>query len=120
MIYLAGGMKSGWQDRVISAVPKFSFKDPRAHGLRDEKAYTDWDLRAIRDSQIVLAYMDSQNPSGYGLALEIGYAKALGREIWYVCEDILDRQKFFGMVRACADRQFDSLDQAIDALASYA
>ncbi len=115
-IYLAGGMKSQWQDRVISALPQYSFVDPRGHGLSEEKAYTEWDLRGIRDSQIVLAYMDSANPSGFGLSLEVGYAKALGRTIFYVCEDDTPRQKYFGMVRACATRVFTSLDDAIEAL----
>lgn len=116
MIYLAGGMKSNWQSRVTHGAPQFGYKDPRSHGLTEEKDYTEWDLRAIRDSQIVLAYMDSDNPSGYGLSLEVGYAKAIGREVWYVCEDTTARQRYFGMVRACSDRQFDSLDAAINAL----
>jgi len=120
MIYLAGGMKSDWQERVIQGAPQFSYKDPRSHGLSEEKAYTEWDLRAIRDSQLVFAYLDSDNPSGYGMSLEIGYAKALGREIWYVCEDATARQRYFGMVRACSDRVFDSLDAAIEALFNHA
>lgn len=116
IIYLAGGMKSQWQDRVIAALPQYGFRDPRTHGLENEKDYTEWDLRAIRDSSIVLAYMDSANPSGFGLSLEVGYAKALGRTIFYVCEDATERQRFFGMVRSCATCIFSSLDDAIEAL----
>lgn len=116
MVYLAGGMKSGWQDKVIDGARAVAYKDPRCHGLESEAEYTEWDLRAIRDCNLVFAYMDSDNPSGYGLSLEIGYAKALGREIWYVCEDATARQKYFGMVRACSDRIFNSLDAAIEAL----
>lgn len=115
-IYLAGGMKSDWQDRVIMFAPAHVYLDPRKHGLSEEKAYTEWDLRAIRDSYLVLAYMDSANPSGFGLSLEVGYAKAFGREIWYVNEDSPERQKRFGMVRACATRYFTSLTDAIKAL----
>lgn len=118
LIYLAGGMKSDWQDRVIAACPPpmFYFRDPRTHGLTDEKDYTKWDLAAIMDCHVVLAYMDSANPSGFGLSLEVGYAKALGRTIFYVCEDTTERQKYFGMVRACADQVLGSLDDAIKAL----
>jgi nucleoside 2-deoxyribosyltransferase len=115
-VYLAGGMKTGWQDRVIAACPAIVFRDPRSHGLADEKAYTEWDLRAIRDSHLVLAYMDTDNPSGFGLSLEVGYAHALGREVWFVCEDENPRQRYFGMVRAVASRRFTSLDAAIAAL----
>jgi hypothetical protein len=122
MIYLAGGMKSNWQDKVIAACPPpaFYFRDPRTHGLTDEKDYTKWDLAGIMDSQLVLAYMDSANPSGFGLSLEVGFARAMHRTIFYVCEDTTDRQKYFGMVRACATRVFDSLDTAIVAIHEWA
>lgn len=116
LIYLAGGMNSDWQDKVIAALPTASFRDPRKHGLSDEKEYTEWDLKGIMDCQIVLAYMDSANPSGFGLSLEVGYARALRRTIFYVCEDTTERQKYFGMMRACATRCFDSLDAAIEAM----
>jgi nucleoside 2-deoxyribosyltransferase len=112
-VYLAGGMKSGWQDRVIAAHPEMRFLDPRSHGLTTEEEYTEWDLQAIRLSDVVLAYMDTGNPSGFGLSLEVGYANALGKRILYVCEDASPRQKYFGMVRACSDRVLASLDEAI-------
>jgi hypothetical protein len=115
-IYLAGGMKSGWQDRVIDALPHCVFIDPRTHGLRDEKSYAAWDLDGVWRSRLVLAYMDTDNPSGFGLNLEVGYATGIGRDVWYVCEDTSPRQRYFGMVRACASRCFDSLDDAIAAL----
>ena len=116
-IYLAGGMKSQWQDRVVRAAPEhLVIKDPRSHGLSDEKSYTAWDLAAIRESCLVVAFMDAENPSGFGLSLEVGYAHALGIPVWYVCEDTTDRQRFFGMVRAVSERVFESLDAAIDAL----
>jgi len=116
MVYLAGGMHSDWRARVIEACPAYAFRDPSSHGLTDEEAYTEWDLRAIRDSQIVLAYIDSANPSGYGMSVEVGYARGLGRDIYYVCEDDTERQKYFGMVRSCANVTFTSLQDAINAL----
>ena len=113
IIYLAGGMKSKWQDKVMTACPAHEFIDPRTHGLTSEKEYTAWDLAGVRRSDLVLAYMDSDNPSGYGLALEVGYASALFVPIWYVCEDTTARQRYFGMVRACSDKLFSDLDEAI-------
>jgi nucleoside 2-deoxyribosyltransferase len=118
-VYLAGGMKSNWQDRVIAACPGFAFSDPRTHGLTEEKEYTAWDLQAITDCDLVFAYMDSDNPSGFGLSLEVGFAYGIGRPIFYVCEDGSERQKRFGMVRACASEVFDSLDAAIAALRDW-
>lgn len=115
-IYLAGGMKSSWQDVAIQALPPVEFVDPRKHGLVTEAEYTAWDLAGIRRSDLVLAFMDTDNPSGFGLSLEVGYAHALGIPVWYVCEDLTPRQRFFGMVRAVAARQFDSLQAAVKAL----
>jgi len=115
-VYLAGGMKSAWQDRVIAAHPEIRFLDPRSHGFTAEHEYTEWDLSAIRESDVVLAYMDTDNPSGFGLSLEVGYARALGKTILYACEDTSPRQKYFGMVRCCSNVTFTSLDDAIEGL----
>jgi nucleoside 2-deoxyribosyltransferase len=109
-------MKSGWQDSVMNACRKHEYIDPRTHHLTSEKEYTKWDLAGIRASNLVFAYMDTTNPSGYGMCLEVGYARAIGRTVWYICEDASERQKYFGMVRACADRVFDSLHDAIKSL----
>ena len=113
IVYLAGGMKSQWQDKVIQSCQKHQFIDPRTHGLTDEREYTRWDLAGIVHSDLVLAYMDTENPSGYGLCLEVGYAYAMDVPVLYVCEDTQDRQRYFGMVRACSSRVFTSLNEAI-------
>lgn len=116
-IYLAGGMKTGWQDKVIRRCTDLRFIDPRTHGLQQEAEYTAWDLAAIDRADMVFAYMDTSNPSGFGMSLEVGYAKARGKYIWYVCEDDSARQRYFGMVRSCADRLYSSLDKALDDMA---
>lgn len=112
-IYLAGGMKSNWQDIYINKFPNFTFIDPRTHGLKDEKDYTRWDLEGVANSDVVLAYMDNSNPSGFGLCLEVGFGKALNKKIIYVCEDKNERQKYFGMVRACADFVCESIEESL-------
>ena len=117
-IYLAGGQKSTWQDAFIASEAKVEWVDPRSHGLTNEKDYTAWDLAGIRRSQHLIAYLDTANPSGFGLSLEVGYAHALGIPVWYVCEDNTGRQKYFGMVRAVSERVFDSLASAIVAAES--
>ena len=119
-IYLAGGMKTGWQDRYIDRFKNFNFIDPRSHGLTDEKEYTGWDLDGIRRSDLVIAYMDTLNPSGFGLSLEVGFAKALNIPIHYVCEDNIDtRQIYFGMVRACATKVFFDIEDSFELLETY-
>jgi len=87
IVYLAGGMRSGWQDKVIEACPKYvTFLDPRSHGLQEAEHYTEWDLDAIRSCNILFGYLEKDNPAGHNLALEIGYAYALKKIIIFVDE----------------------------------
>ena len=97
-VYLAGGLSDDWQDRVPDG---FEFLDPRTWQDPDPKVYTARDLAAIRESDAVLAYMSSGNPSGFGMSLEVGYAAALGKPIVFVDDIQCDwRSRYFGMVRS--------------------
>lgn len=115
-VYLAGGFRSGWQDHVIAALPSLIFADPRSHNFADTKQYTEWDLNAVAEANVVFAYMEKSNPAGYALALEIGYAKATGKHIILVDTKSIDDEQFkryWGMCRACADVIFDNLSEGI-------
>lgn len=103
-VYLAGGMKGDWQDMVIRACETLDveFFDPRSHGIKDEAGYTDWDLTKVSDSDMVFAFMGKDNPSGFGMNLEIGYATALGIRVMFVEEAGDDRSRYYGMARACS------------------
>jgi hypothetical protein len=87
-IYLAGGMKSGWQQTVINKYNnnEATFINPQNHGLNIPKLYTHWGLYGIKQCDILFGYMEEINPSGYGLAAEIGYAKAMGKLVILVDE----------------------------------
>lgn len=115
-IYLCGGMHNNWQDTTARLLVNHTVIDPRASELQDENEYTAWDLQGIKDADLILAYMDNDNPSGFGLNLEIGYAYALNKPIYFVCEYLGFRHKYFGMARVCASRLFDSLGEAIAAI----
>ena len=118
-IYLAGGFRSGWQQNVHKFLPNAEILDPSLHGLCDPVEYTAWDLDAITLCDYVLAYMEEQNPGGYALALEVGYAKALGRSIVLVEEHATERRRMaFEMVRQIADHTFDTLADALSFLQS--
>jgi hypothetical protein len=56
-----------------------------AHGLKPAE-YTAWDLNAISECDWLCAFLESSNPSGYALALEIGFAKACAKKILLVDE----------------------------------
>lgn len=123
-VYLAGGMKTGWQDTLITEVEReipgeVWWIDPRSWADQhvDPASYTARDLRGIRDCSILLAWMDSKNPSGYGMCLEIGYAHAIGRSI-IMADSMHDdwRNGYFGMARECADVRASSIRGAGSAL----
>lgn len=86
LVYLSGGHHSGWQRRVKAAVPQFDYLDPSMHHIGQADAYTAWDLAAVRACDFVFAYLESSNPSGYGLSVEIGYARALEKFVVLVDE----------------------------------
>jgi hypothetical protein len=63
--------------------------------------------------------MESTNPAGYALSLEIGYGKALGKRIILVEQHPdMNRERHFSMIRATSDDIFENLDDAIKFLKS--
>ena len=116
-VYLAGDSKSGWQARVCKAIQDLQLLDPSKHDLADPKELTRWGLQAIRDSDVVLGYLDKEDQNGHALAFELGYAKALGKTILLVHENGAgDEDTYFQTVREVADFCFDSLGEAVSYL----
>ena len=121
-VYLAGGMnQSNWQEEVTNAVGKkgFVFYNPREHSLTDSKEYTFWDLFYVKQSDILFAYMEKDNPSGIGLTLEVGYARAMDKSIILVDERSANDETFkerFKIVRESSTVVFDNLNDGINFL----
>ena len=131
-VYLAGGMRSNWQDKVKSAFCHehifdgkqcVRFLDPRDwnYALNAqfsseersqtvspafEKAYTDKDINGINQSSILIGYLEETNVSGAGLALELGYARAMGKTIYLLIDEKHPSLRYWGMARALADQWF--------------
>ncbi len=122
-VYLAGGMNSNWQTKVIEHFSDhFIFYNPIDHRLSRSKEYTIWDLFYIKKSDLVFAYMEKDNNSGYGLTLEVGYAKALGKTTILVDERSVSDKSFaekFKMVRDSTEAVYDSLQQGLEFLGSF-
>lgn len=106
VVYLAGGMKTAWQDEVMQSVPGVIFIDPRNHGLKDELGYTEWDLAGVERADVVFGYMEASNPSGAGLAVEFGWGGRAGKLLLLAEQDGYAQQRYFGMVRALAHMKF--------------
>lgn len=118
-IYLAGGFKSGWQKEVVKVLKEWRIFDPSTHNLPEPSDYTKWDLNAIEQSDVILAYMERDNPGGYALSLEVGFAKALKKLIVLVEEHPNEhRYRYFEIIREVADLKFETLEEAIDYLTS--
>ncbi|HMN10707.1 MAG TPA: nucleoside 2-deoxyribosyltransferase domain-containing protein [Bellilinea sp.] len=116
VVYLAGGLYSSWQNVVSEYVYEALGRDlvvllnPQDHDSPEEDAYTTWDLEAIRQADIVFAYIERDNPSGVGTSLEIGYARALGKIIILVDEK---QDSHFGMARVAADVVFNDFQSGM-------
>jgi hypothetical protein len=94
-VFLSGGFKSDWQSKVIEAIgDQFIFFNPRQHGLEHSDFYTTWDIHFVKECNILFAYMEESNPSGYGLAFELGVAYSLNKTIILVDEKSKEEPTF--------------------------
>ena len=113
--------ESNWQQEVINSVGKdgYTYFNPREHSLSKSNEYTMWDLFYVKKCDVVFAYMQKDNPSGFGLTLEIGYAAALGKQIILVDEKSSTNKKFeqkFKIVQESSSIVFDNFSDGINFL----
>ena len=97
----------------------FVFYNPREHSLTNSEEYTFWDLFYVKQSDILFAYMQNDNPSGIGLTLEVGYARAMDKSIILIDERSQNDKIFasrFQIVRESSTIVFDNLDDGISFL----
>ena len=122
-VYLAGGFKSGWQKEVIDQLGQsFYFFDPSEHHLPESSRYTTWDLHHVKVCDILFGYMEKSNPSGYGLTLEIGYARALQKTIILIDERSNSDEvflRYFEIARESSSVVFDCMNEGIAYLGSF-
>ncbi|MBD8083019.1 nucleoside 2-deoxyribosyltransferase domain-containing protein [Chryseobacterium caseinilyticum] len=122
-IYLAGGFKGGWHDDVVKKLgDSFQIFNPQQHNLDEAEKYTYWDLYHVKKCDILFCYMSKDNPSGYGLALEIGYARALNKLIVLVDDRSKDDEQFkryFSICQASSNVILETLDEAIDYVRTF-
>jgi len=97
-IYLAGGMHTEWRERVKREVQGPKYLDPTTHGLDDPKAYTAWDIEAIKQSDLVVAYFEMSNPVGFNMAYEMGYASCANIEVLFINERFADNPRPVSML----------------------
>lgn len=122
-VFLSGGFKSNWQQKVIDSLgEKFIYFNPREHMLDDPNEYTFWDIHFIKQADIVFAYLEKENPSGLGLIFEIGIAYGLNKTIILIDEkssndDIF--KKYFKIVQHASSSVFSSFEPGLKYLESF-
>jgi hypothetical protein len=124
-IYLAGGMRTNWQDKVIEAVG-FAHRifDPRKKGAEKSmtlEEYGTWDLTYVKKCDIVFVYMEKTNPSGIGLACEAGFGYGIGKTVITVIEPDNEHQadRYIAFLKKVSHVVFDNLEDGIEYLKAY-
>jgi nucleoside 2-deoxyribosyltransferase len=115
-IFLSGGFKSDWQLKLTERYgDKFQFYNPRDHKISEPHLYASWDIHYVRKCDIIFAFMEASNPSGFGLMFEIGMAYALNKTIILIDEksgvdDTFAR--YFKIAHQPSGNVFKTLDEA--------
>lgn len=122
-IYLAGGIRSNWQEKVTSRFDG-EFYNPRTKEVDKILTLTEfgtWDLHYIKQCDIVFAYMEKNNPSGIGMSVEIGFAKGLGKTVILCLEENNEfiKDKYLEFMKKASDIVFTDLEDAIKYLSLF-
>ena len=118
---MAGGFRSDWRDKAKEC-SNVEFIDPKEKEVKKEFQYFEygcWDLHHIKQADICFVYMERTNPSGFGLSVEIGYARALGKTVILVLEKGHEKDKYLLFLKTVADVVYDNLEDGIAFLSSF-
>lgn len=127
-VYLAGGFKSDWAERVKNSCNNFIWINPKEKEFKNNERivmnvdeYGKWDLHFIKKSDIVFVYVERSNTSCIGLSVEAGYAKGLGKTVILVLEKNHETIKdaYLSFITQVADIVFDDLESGINYLKSF-
>ncbi len=119
-VYLAGGLLTDWQERATRLLrqknPEIDVLDPRALKSRNLpiEEVADIEREWIRNADVVLAFLEGDNPLPMGLCAELGFANALGKQTLLV--DGCNNQKSKWLAGFTKSLVFTSLEEAVDSL----
>jgi nucleoside 2-deoxyribosyltransferase len=126
VMYLCGGFTTNWQQSITDKLAdKFDIRNPRTKELKNKMIppeYVAHDLLNIKKSDILLVRIESTNPSGIGLSVEVGYAKALNKTIIALVDkewEDNNRQRHFNFVVVCCDVVFDNEKALVEYLKTF-
>ena len=108
--YLAGGYDDQWRTRLGKELrPPIEGIDPFLHNQKSIDQFVAEDLESIRGSDILIAY-NTEGYVSYGMAAEIGYARAFGIPVLLVDETTHPSSFLVG----CSKNLFTTMDALIE------
>lgn len=128
-VYLAGGFKSDWANKVKSSSSNFIWINPKEkefnNGERvimDVNEYGKWDLHFIKKCDIIFVYVERTNTSCIGLCCEAGYAKGLGKTVITVLEPNHEtiKDSYLSFITQVSDIVFETFEDGLEYLKSFA
>lgn len=123
-VYLAGGMRRNWRERVTGKCDGLNFLSPvdkeNEYDMSLEE-YGAWDLHFIRQVDIVFGYMERTNPSGIGMACELGYAHGIGKTVILVLEENNEHfeDRYLKFMEKVSDAVFHELTEGVRFLNTF-
>jgi len=126
-VYLAGGFRTNWQI-LAKKLNGFIWLDPkekeRPNGEKIPMTlneYGTWDLHFIKQSDIVFAYAERTNTSCIGLAVEIGFAKGIGKTVILVLEPNHEtiKDNYLQFLKKASSITFEKLEDGLNYLQSF-
>jgi nucleoside 2-deoxyribosyltransferase len=85
-VFLSGGTRNAWHDRVKAAFPVHEFFDPRTLARLDMRTIAETERRWLDECDVLFFYLEQDNPSGLGSAFEVGYSVANSKPVVFVDE----------------------------------
>lgn len=97
-VFLSGGTKGNWQDRVRESIPDCYCHDPREAGkLTTMREIAELERKWLDESDILFFFFESSNPSGLGSAFEVGYCISKGIPVIFVDEKRTSHSEWLGV-----------------------
>lgn len=119
-IFLSGGMRTNWQEAVISKFLGISidngdayleFANPLERDCEGYDQILDWNVKNIKEATFVFAYLEATNPKPEGLIANIGMAVALDIPVILVIDEGVELSP---MLMATPAKIFTKLDDAVE------
>ena len=98
-VYLAGGLHTDWQERVMAAAlgadyfnPRDAYLESRAKGIAENPVvYVNRDMDWIRQCDVIFCFQEETLPDTVNCSWEMGYGFGLNKTVIFVNQRVIDR-----------------------------